>query len=387
MTTALINAVIVTMENDKVIENGFIKIKDGIISEMGEMSEYKNDAEKEINIDKKTIYPGFIDAHSHLGMWEDSLGFEGDDGNECSDPCSPQLRAIDAVNPLERSFKDAYEAGVTCVVTGPGSANPIGGQMCALKTYGRRIDDMIVKEPLAIKFAFGENPKSTYNEKDTAPTTRMATAAIIREELMKAKKYLEDKKLSEEDDDVDAPEFDFKCESLIPLLERKIKAHMHAHRTDDIFTAIRIAKEFGIKAVIVHGTAAHTVADILKNEDISIITGPFLGSRTKPELQQLSAKNAGALSAVGIKTAICTDHPCDPIHLLGVCAGYAVREGMDYNSALKAVTINAAEICGISDRVGSLKVGKDADLAVYSCDPLSLYAKPHMVFVSGKRVL
>lgn len=374
------NAYIHTMVSDD-IKRGFIKIDSGKITSVGDMDNLNVHDDKFIDLGGKHIYPGFIDAHTHVGMFENGLTFEGDDGNEASDPSTPHLRAIDAVNPMDKCFNEALLAGVTCVITGPGSSNPIGGQFIAMKTYGARIDDMVLKDPVCIKFALGENPKTVYNDKNTTPCTRMATAAIIREQLMKTKKYIIDKS-----DDDSSCDYDAKCEALVPLLKREIPAHFHAHRADDIFTAIRIANEFNIKYVIIHATEGHLIASYLKNEDCPVLSGPFLCDRSKPELSNLTPKSPGIMSKAGVKTAIITDHPVIPIQYLPLCAGLAIKEGMDKNEALKAITITAAKICGIDDRVGSIEPNKDADLVVFNDDPLTLMANPDMILCMGNVV-
>lgn len=383
----LINANIYTMGPLGYIENGFIKIKGNKIEQVGSMSDL-NSSDKEIfDMQGKFLYPGFIDAHSHLGMVEDGLTFEGDDVNEATDPITPNLRAIDAINPMDRCFSEAIESGVTAVVTGPGSSNPIAGQMIAIKTYGTRIDDMVIKDPVSIKFSLGENPKNTFNERNQSPSTRMAVASLIREQLFKAKKYLLEKdKFYENTEENEEPEFDAKCEALIPLLRGEIQAHFHAHRSDDIFTAIRISKEFGIKYVIIHCTEGHLIADELKKEETKVLSGPFLSDRSKPELVNLTPKTPGVLAKKGVKTSIVTDHPVTPIQYLPVCASLAVREGMDPFEALKAITINAAEIAGINDRVGSIEESKDADILVFENDALDFKSKPVMIFFEGKKI-
>ncbi|MDF2568106.1 MAG: amidohydrolase [Oscillospiraceae bacterium] len=383
----LINANITTME-EKDFENGYVLVKDGKFEKIGDMSELpkKHGDDQVIDLGGKRVFPGFIDAHSHLGVWEDGLGAEGDDGNEDTDPVSPQLRAIDAVNPVDFCFKEAVDAGITTVLTGPGSANPIAGDWIAMKTVGRRIDDMVLGKSVGMKFALGENPKMSYHSKSQTPVTRMATAALIREQLKKAKRYISDKEQAEQDEDYDEPEYDMKCEALIPVLKREMKAFFHAHRTDDIFTAIRISKEFDLDCVIVHGTEGYLIADILKKENVPVIAGPIICDRSKPELKGLTPKNAGVLNQKGVLTAICTDHPVIPIQYLGLSAGIAVGAGMDFYEALRAITINAARICGIEDKVGSIKSGKCADLVVFDSDPFSSYAKPEMVVVDGNMV-
>ena len=381
----LINAKIMTME-DAVIDCGYIQIKDDKIIAVGDMNSAPQD-DNVLDLQGKTVYPGFIDAHCHMGMAEEGLDFEGDDLNEMTDPVSPDLRGLDAINPVNQSFPEAVDAGVTTVVTGPGSANAISGQFCAIKTYGKRVDKMVLREPVAMKFALGENPKKVYNDKSETPMTRMATAALIREELSKAKRYLEDVQKAEEDpEENDPPEFDAKKEALIPVLKRELKAHIHCHRSDDIFTAVRLAEEFELDYVLIHCTEGHLIADELKEIGAPVVNGPLMCTRTKPELLHASDKTPGILSKAGLQVAICTDYNVIPIWMLPITAGYAVREGMDYMEALKAITINPARICGIEDRVGSVKVGKDADLLVYSQDPLTLAAKPDMVFINGKQV-
>lgn len=380
----IVNGKIFTMAGDP-IECGFIRTEGTKIAEVGDMKDYIPVKDEEVlEAAGAGIYPGFIDAHCHIGMWEDSLGFEGDDGNEDTDPSTPQLRAIDAINPIERSFKEALEGGVTTVVVAPGSANPIAGRICALKTKGCCIDDMVIKENLAMKFALGENPKLTYHTKGQAPTTRMATAALIREQLAKTRRYMEDKESAAEDEDLDEPEFDFKCEALIPLLKREIKAHIHAHRADDICTAMRICKEFEIDYVLIHCTDGHALAPRLAEAHASAVVGPLINSRTKPELAGQTIDNSAVLSKNGVKTAICTDHPELPIQYLPLSAGIAVRGGLPYDEALKAITIYPAQICGIDNRVGSIEQGKDADMVFFFGDPLSVYAKPKLVIINGE---
>ncbi len=382
----IVNAEIHTMTGSGII-TGFVRTKGNVIDAVGAGGvEQAVPGERILDAEGAGVYPGFVDAHTHLGMWEDALTFEGDDGNEETDPVTPQLRAIDAVNPMDRCFSEAAAAGVTCVVTGPGSANPIGGQLAAIKTYGRRIDDMIVRAPVAIKMALGENPKTVYHGKNEAPSTRMATAALIREQLAKAKRYLADLEKAEQDSEIDPPDYDAKCEALLPALRRETEVHFHAHRADDMYTAIRIAKEFGLDYVIVHGTEGHLIADDLREENARILSGPFFTDRCKPELKNQTPACPGILVSHGILTAIVTDHPVIPVQYLPVCAALAVREGMDHEEALRAITVNPAKICGIDSRVGSIEPGKDADLVLFRGDPLSLTAKPEAV-VTGGRVL
>lgn len=385
------NARLLTMAGNE-YENGYIAVDEGKIAALGgdgaEAERLEAAGCSEI-IDAKGHYvlPGFVDAHCHVGMWEDAVGFEGDDGNEMTDPVTPHLRAIDAIYHADRAFVEAREGGVTTVVTGPGSANVIGGQFAALKTYGRSVEDMLLKEPVAMKVAFGENPKTVYHEKRQAPMTRMATAAILRESLMKAREYkqmLDDYERDSENND--KPDYDMRLEALLKVLSGEIPVKAHAHRADDILTALRIAKEFSLKITIEHCTEGHLITDILLEENASVITGPFLTDRSKIELRNQSAKAPGIISGAGIKTAIMTDHPCTPVQYLPLCAAVAVKEGMDEYEALKAITINAAEIAGISDRVGSLEVGKDADIIVMDGAPLELKSRVLYTIINGQVV-
>ncbi|MCX7694671.1 MAG: amidohydrolase [Caloramator sp.] len=376
------NGTVLTMAG-KVIEKGCVLVEGSKIKYVGEEKEFSGDIEV---IDAKGGYimPGMIDAHCHLGMWEDGVGFEGADGNEATDPITPHLRAIDGINPMDKTFKEAYENGITCVCSGPGSANVISGSFAVIKTYGKRIDNMIIKSPAAIKVAFGENPKSTYHEKHEMPTTRMGIAALLRDTLFKAKEYLNKKENAEEEED--KPDFDMKYESLIPVLKREIPLKVHAHRADDMFTAIRIAKEFNIDLTLDHCTEGHLIADELKEEGYPLIVGPSLSERSKVELRELTFETAGILSRKGIDIAIMTDHGVIPIQYLPLCAALAVKHGMDEMEALKAITINPAKILKIDDRVGSLEVGKDADIVVLDRFPLDVMAKTQCVLIDGKIV-
>lgn len=329
------------------------------------------------------VLPGLVDAHSHLGMFADALGVEGDDLNEVADPITPQLRAIDAVNPFDRGFGEALCGGVTCVVTGPGSANPIAGQAVALKTWGRRVDDMIVRAPAAMKFALGENPKGCYRDRDESPQTRMATAALIREALEKAREYAARLERAAEDEDADPPDYDAKCAALLPVMRGELPAHFHAHQANDIFTALRIATEFGLDAVIIHGTEGHLVADLLAGAGARVVAGPNMIGRGKPEVANLSEDNPAILARAGVAVAVCTDHPETPEGYLSFCAALAARGGMAAEDALAAITSRAAEIVGLDARVGSLTPGKDADVAVFSGDPLRMDSRVRAVFVDG----
>lgn len=379
----ILNGKILPMEGE-IIENGYISVENGVITRIGSMETLPEISGESFDAKGGWVMPGLVDAHTHLGLFEDSLGFEGEDGNEDTDPITPQIRVIDGINPMERSFEEARKAGVTSCLVSPGSCNPIAGQIAAIKTAGRRIDDMIIKQPCAMKFALGENPKSCYNDKDESPVTRMATAALIRETLYKAQEYAKAKKRAE--DPADAPEYDAKMEALLPVLDGTCPAHFHAHRADDMFTALRIAKEFSLKLVILHGTEAHLVSDILADEQVPICSGPSLTDRSKPELHHLTEEAPALLTAAGIETSISTDHPETPLKHLMRCAVAAVQAGMQPMDALRAITIVPAHIGGIADRVGSLRVGKDADILITSGDPLDYRTKVVAVWIDGKPI-
>ncbi|MDD7517841.1 amidohydrolase [Ruminococcus flavefaciens] len=378
------NAEIHTMDSLGVIANGWIETENGKIKALGEGSPAEIPADS-INAQGGLLMPGFIDAHTHLGIIEDGLDFEGDDCNEATDPFTPQMRAIDGINPFDRCFEEARMRGITAVASSPGSANACGGEIAAIKTNGRRIDDMLIKN-CGIKFALGENPKNVYNGREETPVTRMAITALIREGLYKARRYVHDMDSYYSDsENYDPPEYDIKCEALMPLLERKIKAFFHCHRADDICTAMRIASEFALDPVIIHGTEGHKIADIIAEEKIPVICGPIICDRCKPEMRGLELKNASILHESGAKIAICTDHTVIPIQYLPLSAQAAVKGGLSFDEAIKTLTVNPAEILGIDDTTGSLRNGKDADLQLYrkGDNPLDLMCEPVLVMVSG----
>lgn len=382
----IINGTVHTMEG-LTIPGGYVEIRGNKIAGFGPMEECPKQWEGEVfDAQGGHIQPGFVDAHCHLGMFGDAMGFEGDDGNEATDPCTPHLRAIDGVNPMDRCFRDARLAGVTTVLTGPGSANPISGQFVAMKTAGRWLDDMVIKAPAAMKLALGENPKLTYHERHEGPITRMATAAVIRENLAKAVEYRDKLERAAADPDEEKPEFDAKLEALLPVVRRELPVHIHAHRADDIATGIRICKEFGLEYVIVHGTEGHLIANELAREGARVITGPCLGDRSKPELANMSLETPVLLAMAGVKIAICTDHPETPVQYLPLCAAMAVKGGLPADAALAAITIWAAEIGGVAHRVGSLTPGKDGDVVVMSGHPLNWLSRVSAVVVDGRRV-
>lgn len=382
----IINGIIHTMDGP-VMENGYVAVSGSKIARVGPMEDCPARWEGEvIDAEGGHVCPGFIDAHCHLGMFGDSLGFESEDGNEETDPCTPQLRAIDAVNPLDRCFSEARAAGVTTVLTGPGSANPVSGQFAALKTDGRWVDAMVVKAPVSMKLALGENPKQVYHDRDETPVTRMATAAIIRENLRKAVEYGEKLDKAARDEDADPPDYDAKLEALLPVVRGELPVHIHAHRADDIATGVRIAKEFNLKCVIVHGTEGHLIPELLAGEHVPVITGPALGDRSKPELANMTLKNPLILSRAGVDVAICTDHPEVPIQYLPLCAALAVKGGMDPEEALAAITVNAARIAGLDSSLGSLTPGKEADIVITDRHPLELLGEVRGVWMGGRRI-
>ncbi|WP_242853767.1 amidohydrolase [Intestinimonas massiliensis (ex Afouda et al. 2020)] len=382
----ILNGVVHTMAGP-VIPHGYVEVENGKIRAVGEMSaRTAAGAGPVYDAGGGHILPGFIDAHCHLGMFGNALGFEADDGNESTDPCTPQLRAIDAINPQDRCFHEAREGGVTTVLTGPGSANPIAGQFAAIKTDGRWVDEMVLRAPAAMKMALGENPKTVYNERKETPITRMATAAVIRQELSKTLEYMDKQDKADAEEDTDAPDYDAKLEALIPVLRGELPVHIHAHRADDIATAVRICREFGLKYVIVHGTEGHLLPELLAAEGAGVITGPSLTDRSKPELANLTIENPAILARAGVPVAICTDHPVIPIQYLPICAALAVRGGLEPEEALAAITIHPARLAGLDKRVGSLEPGKDADIVVTTGHPLDWNGKVRYVFIGGKQV-
>ena len=382
----IVNGIIHTMDGP-IIENGYVAISGSKILQAGPMEERPQEWEGErLDAQGGHVCPGFIDVHCHLGMFGDSLGFESEDGNEETDPCTPHLRAIDAVNPLDRCFSEARAAGVTTVLTGPGSANPISGQFAALKTDGRWVDAMILKAPAAMKLALGENPKQVYHDRDESPVTRMATAAIIRESLRKAVEYGERLDKAAQDEDTDPPDYDAKLEALLPVVRGDLPVHIHAHRADDIATGIRIASEFGLRCVIVHGTEGHLIPELLVRTGVPVIAGPALGDRSKPELANMSLEAPALLQRAGVPVAICTDHPEVPIQYLPLCAALAVKGGMDPEEALAAITVNAARIAGLDETLGSLSPGREADIVIASRHPLELLGRVEAVLIGGRRI-
>lgn len=364
---------------------GDVAIENGKIVAVGQSLSY-SDAEVR-DVTGMTVMPGIVDPHCHIGMWEDAMGFEGADGNECTNPITPELRAIDAINPYDRCFEEAAAGGVTTCVTGPGSANVIGGQFVAIKTHGDSVEDMVLRFPVAVKAAFGENPKRVYNGKNQTPSTRMATAALMRKALIEAQEYNEKLERGKADPEK-MPERNLGKEILARVIRRELPMKIHAHRADDILTAIRICREFKLRYTLDHCTEGYLITDKLKEalgEDCEgIIVGPLLTDRSKIELKNLSFKAPKVLEQAGIEYAMMTDHPVTPEQYLPICTAVAVREGASEEGALKAITINAAKITGIADRVGSIEVGKDADIAVFSGHPFDFRSRCVLTLVNGK---
>ncbi len=383
----ILNGIIHTMDGEA-IDSGFVQVKGTRIEEVGHMSQLPAGAELDQIIDARGghVLPGLLDIHCHLGLYGAGVGSEGDDLNEATDPCTPQLQALDGVNPMDPDFREARQAGVTCVLTGPGSTNPISGQAVLLKTTGRVADQMVVRSPACMKFALGENPKSAYRKQGSGPMTRMATAALIRDNLTRAMDYHLKWERAQASQEADEPEFDAKLDALRPVMAGKLSAHFHAHRADDMVTAVRLAREFGLECVLVHGTEGHLIADFLAKEGIPVITGPILTHRSKPELANLTMENTAILARTGVQVAICTDHPEIPIQHLTLCAALAARAGMDEEEALAAITINAACIAGVGDRLGSLTQGKDADLVVMDGHPFDWRSRVKHVLIDGQEV-
>lgn len=363
-------------------ENGCLLLgDDGKIAAVGQTLEAPEGA-RILDAQGRLVTPGCIDAHCHIGLNNEAMGWEGRDYNEIVDPVTPQMRAIDSINPMDEALHDALAGGVTVACTGPGSANVVGGTFVAMKLYGKRIDNMILKDPIAMKCAFGENPKRCYGQgSKRAPMTRMGVAAVLRELLFKTRRYMEDKEAGKN------PGFDMKLEAMIPVLKGQIPLKAHAHRADDILTSIRIAKEFGIKLTLDHCTDGALIADELAKESFPAFVGPSLGSKSKIELVNKSFTTPKVLHEAGVPVSIITDSPVIPLQYLPMCAGMAVQAGLPIEEGWRAITINPATAIGIADRVGSLEPGKDADVIIWTADPLTTVGgKAWKTIVDGKIV-
>lgn len=343
----------------------------------------KTEPEEPVVIDASgcLVMPGLIEAHCHIGITEEKKGMEGDDCNEAVSPITPWLRGLDAINTMDAAFDDAVRAGITSVMAGPGSANVVGGQFVFLKTKGRCIDDLIVKEPAALKVAFGENPKVNYSGMGKSPSTRMAIAGMLREALTEAAAYLRKKEKAGEDFKPD-----FRLEPYLPVLRGEIPLKAHVHRADDIFTAIRIAGEFGVRMTLDHCTEGHLIAEEIAASRFPAIVGPDLSSRNKIEVQNMAFKTAGILQRAGVTVAVTTDHPVSLIQSLPICAGLAVKAGLPLEAGYAAITCNPARICGVWDRVGSLEAGKDADIAIFTGNPMETFTRTLYTIIDGRVV-
>lgn len=362
------------------ILEGSILIRDGKILEVSPRIDLPQSADcMKIDVNHHLVMPGLIEAHCHMGITEEKKGQEGDDCNETVHPVTPMLRAIDAINTMDAAFADAVRAGITAANIGPGSANVVGGQFAVVKTSGRRIDDLILKFPSAMKVAFGENPKVNYAGMNTSPVTRMAIAGMLREELVNARDYLDQR-------DRNNADYNLHYEAWRPVFARDIPLKAHVHRVDDIFTAIRIAQEFGLNMTLDHCSEGHLIAEEIAASGFPAIVGPDLASRSKIEVQNVAFKTAGLLAKAGVTVSVTTDHPVSLIQSLPLCVGLSVKHGLSMEDGFAAMTINAAKICGVSDRIGSIEPGKDADLAVFDGNPMDVFTNTLMTIIDGKIV-
>jgi len=376
------NATVLPIDGDR-IDNGVVIVRDGKIDAVGGPDTPIPAGASVQDVSGKWIVPGLVDAHVHLGTSEEGEGWAGNDTNEMTEPVTAHVRALDAINPADIGFSDAIAAGVLAVNVNPGSGNPIGGQTVAIKCAGRTVDEMAMRTPSGLKSALGENPKRVYGEQKKTPSTRLGTAAVIRGAFVDALNYQAKLANASEDKPVDR---DLKLEALLKVLKREIPWRQHCHRADDIATAMRIADEFGYELVLDHGTEAHLLADIIAEKDIPVIIGPLIVSRSKVEVRNRSVANPGKLDKAGVTIAITTDHPVVPIGNLIHQAALSVKEGLDRDAAMRALTINPATIMGVADRIGSLTAGKDADFCIWSGDPLDLYSRVEVAYIEGAEI-
>jgi imidazolonepropionase-like amidohydrolase len=364
--------------------DGTVVITDGLISALGPAVSVPDGAEV-IDAAGLWVLPGFLDAHTHLGVSEEAEGWAGQDTNEMTDPVTAQVRALDAINPAETGFTDALSGGVTTVGVNPGSGNVIGGLCVALHTHGRTVDEMVLRSPAGLKSALGENPKRVYGDKGKTPSTRLGTAAVLRESFVAAQNY-QVKRAAAAAEDKAFDGRDLKLEALASVLDREIPWRQHSHRADDIATAVRVAEEFGYELVIDHGTEAYLIAELLAEKGIPVLIGPLFTTRSKVELRNRSLANPGRLARAGVEISIITDHPVVPINFLVHQATLAVKDGLDPETALRAITINPARVLGLADQVGSLEVGKLGDVVLWSGDPLDVMQRALRVLISGTEV-
>lgn len=375
------NAKVYTM-CDQVFDPGYVRFENGRILAVGPMAQAPaQSGEETLDAEGGYVFPGFIDAHTHIGICAESINVAAEFVNEMTDPNTAQLRAIDGFFPFDTAIPKAREAGVTAALICPGSANAFGGQIAAVKLDGTRVEDMLIKTPVAMKMATGDNVRTTYGPLNKLPMTRMGVAAVMREAFQQTQDYIARKERGEH------PAFNVRWEALTPVVKHELPIHVHAHRSDDIYTAMRVAREFGLELTVIHATDGIVTAADMAREHVSAIVGPTMYSSTKLETLNLNFKTPGVMARAGVKVALTTDHDVVPLAYLPICAALAVREGMDMYEALKAITINPAQIAHIDDRVGSLEPGKDADLSVFSGHPFELMTRACAVFVSGKRCL
>ncbi len=380
--TALVGARVVPIDGDP-LEDGVVVLRDGRVESVGTRDQVAVPGDAEVvDAGGGWLLPGLVDAHVHLGVWEEGEGWAGQDTNEMTDPVMAAARAVDAINPREQGFDDALMGGVTTVNVNPGSGNPIGGQGVALKTYGRYVDEMVLRNPTGVKSALGENPKRVYGEQKKTPSTRLGVALVLRRAFAAARSY-QARVGAAEGKPVDA---DLVSETLVRVLDREIPWRQHCHRADDIATALRLADEFGYRLVLDHGTESYLLADLLAEKQVPVLYGPLIVSRSKVEVRERSLRAPGILDRAGVEVSIITDHPVVPIEYLITQVALAVREGMDRDAALRAVTLNPARVLGVEDRVGSITPGKDADVVLWSGDPLALSSRVLRTFVDGVQV-
>ncbi|MEV4062518.1 amidohydrolase [Nonomuraea dietziae] len=382
MNIAITSGYVVPVDGDP-IDGGTVLIQDGKIAAVGRDIEIP-DGVQVVDAQGGWVLPGFVEAHGHLGVHEEADGWAGQDTNEMTDPNGARLRALDAINPGDLGFADALSGGVTTAVIKPGSGNPIGGQTVAVKCWGRTVEEMLVREPVSVKSALGENPKRVYGDQKKLPSTRQGVAAVIRDAFRKAQDYQARR------DHAAAEGKPFDRDGTLEILGRVLDGELpwcqHTHRADDIATALRLADEFGYRLIINHGTEGHLIADVLAERQIPVIIGPLFTSRSKVELRNRSLRNPGILARAGVELAITTDHPVVPIHFLVYQATLAVKEGLDRDTALRSITVNPAKIMGLDDRVGSLRPGLDGDVVIWSGDPLDIMSRALRVFVDGREV-
>ena len=384
MDIAITAGYVVPVDGDP-IDGGTVLISDGKITAVGAATEVTVPEGAEIvDASGQWVLPGFVEAHGHIGVHEESVGWAGDDTNEMTDPNGARMRALDAVNPGDQGFVDALMGGVTSSVIKPGSGNPIGGQTVAIKNWGRSMKDRLLKEPASVKSALGENPKRVYGNKDTLPSTRQGVAAVIRDAFTKAQDYKAKRDHAAAEDTPFTR--DNTSEVLVRVLDGEIPWSQHTHRADDIHTAIRLADEFGYRLVINHTTEGHLLADEIAERGIPVVIGPLMTSRSKLEVQNRTLANPGILHRAGAKIALTTDHPVVPIEFLVHQATLCVKEGLDRDAAIRAITLNPAEIMGLDDRVGALRPGMDGDVVLWSGDPLDVMNRALRVFVGGREV-